>query len=236
MIRVAQVLRRRAVRSGATAAAIDAVCRSIREHVYRPGDRLPSERELAEALSVSRPTMREAIQSLATLNIVDVRRGSGIYVGALSTEALLQPLLMALELTQPTAQSLFDVRLALEPLAASLAAANAEETQLAAMRACVEPAQGELTPRRVITVDARLHRLIAEASGNDLLLGLIASLDTLTLESRRRTARVPGVIERSLRDHRSIVRAIDKGDRAGAERAMRRHLLSVERGYRSASG
>jgi GntR family transcriptional repressor for pyruvate dehydrogenase complex len=223
-----------ATRPGASAAVMDAICRRIRERVYEPGDRLPSERDLAEALSVSRPTMREAIQSLATLNILDVRRGSGIYVGELNAELVLQPVLVALELTQPTAKSLFEVRLALEPLAASLAAKNAQEDHLASMRACVRSLpQGELTARRVLTLDTRLHRLIVEASGNELLLGLVASLDTLALKSRQRTVHEPGVIDRSLKDHRAIVRAIESRDREAAEAAMRRHLERLERVYRS---
>lgn len=222
------------MRSGATATAIDALCRSIRNHVYRPGDRLPSERDLAEALSVSRPTMREAIQSLATLNIVEVRRGSGVYVGALSADVVLQPLLMALDVAQPTDRSLFEVRLALEPLASSLAAKNAREEQLASMRSCVQQqSEGTPAPRRVLALDTRLHHLIAQASGNDLLLGLIASLEAVTLKSRQRTIRGPGVIERTLRDHRAIVRAIETKDAAAAEKAMRRHLGHIQRVHAS---
>jgi GntR family transcriptional repressor for pyruvate dehydrogenase complex len=223
-----------AARPGATAEVIEVVCERIRDGRYRPGDRLPSERDLAEDLSVSRPTMREAIQSLATLNIVEVRRGSGVYVAALDAEVLLRPVLFALDLTRPTAKSLFEVRLALEPLAASLAAQNADESQLAAMRECLAQAErGKPSKRRMLELDTRLHRLVVESARNDLLLGLVASLGVLSQRSRERTVKEPGVIERSLIDHRSIVRAIELGDPDRAERAMRRHLERLERLYLS---
>jgi GntR family transcriptional repressor for pyruvate dehydrogenase complex len=223
-----------AARPGATAEVIEAVCTRIRDGLYQPGDRLPSERDLAEDLSVSRPTMREAIQSLATLNIVEVRRGSGVYVAELDAEVLLRPVLFALDLTRPTAKSLFEVRLALEPLAASLAAQNADEDQIAAMRDCLARAEkGKPTPRRMLELDTRLHRLIVESARNDLLLGLVASLAVLSQRSRERTVKEPGVVERSLIDHRAIVRAIEAGDSDRAEHAMCRHLERLERLYLS---
>ena len=218
--------------TGATAEAIEAVCLRIRDGVYRPGERLPSERDLAQDLHVSRPTMREAIQSLATLNILDVKRGSGVYVAALDAELSLRPALFTLELTRPTARSLFEVRLALEPLAASLAARHADEAQLTALRDCLAHGErGNLTPRRWLNLDTRLHRLIVEASRNDLLVGLVASLSALSQKSRERTVKEPGVVERSLSDHRAIVRAIEAGDSDRAGQAMRRHLARLEQVY-----
>jgi GntR family transcriptional repressor for pyruvate dehydrogenase complex len=178
--------------------------------------------------------MREAIQSLATLNIVDVRRGSGVYVAALDAELSLRPVLFTLGLTRPTAKSLFEVRLALEPLAASLAARHADEAQLAAMRECLAQGEkGKPTPRRWLDLDTRLHRLIVEASRNDLLLGLVASLSALSQKSREQTVKEPGVVERSISDHRAIVRAIERGDSDRAEQAMRRHLARLEEIYLS---
>jgi GntR family transcriptional repressor for pyruvate dehydrogenase complex len=115
-----------------------------------------------------------------------------------------------------------------------LAAVHADEAELTAMRDCLAQAEkGKPTPRRWLELDTRLHRLIVEASRNDLLLGLVASLSALSQKSRERTVKEPGIVARSLSDHRAIVRAIERGDSGRAEQAMRRHLARLERTYLS---
>jgi GntR family transcriptional regulator, transcriptional repressor for pyruvate dehydrogenase complex len=120
-------------RRRATAGAIAAIQEQIRSGRLAAGERLPSERALSEALGVSRPTVREAVQSLAAMNILDVRHGAGIFVSSLGIHELLSPLRFALELGGPTVAQLFEVRLTLEPRAAELAAERASDEQVTAI-------------------------------------------------------------------------------------------------------
>jgi len=183
---------------------------------------------LSEELGVSRPTVREAMQALATMKILDVRRGSGVYVAPLDLADLLHPLRFAIELNEPTLDSLFEVRLVLEPLAAGLAAERATNEEIDRLKVCVErSARSRITLRRFAELDAELHRLIVEAARNGLLSNLIASLNLLSKQSRDRTVRQPGVPSATRRDHSAIVNAIADRNRDKAEAAMRHHIEQV---------
>ena len=179
-------------RRRATTDAIAAIQEQIRSGRLAPGERLPSERALSEALGVSRPTVREAVQSLAAMNILDVRHGAGIFVSSLGMDELLSPMRFALELSGPTVTHLFEVRLALEPRAAELAAERATDEQLAGIEDCVaRHARRGLSREELLELDTELHRRIVEAAGNVLLVNLIASLAALSQRSRELTVKVP---------------------------------------------
>jgi GntR family transcriptional regulator, transcriptional repressor for pyruvate dehydrogenase complex len=215
-------------RRRATTDAIAAIQEQIRGGQLAPGQRLPSERALSEALGVSRPTVREAVQSLAAMNILDVRHGAGIFVSSLGMDELLSPMRFALELSEPTVAQLFEVRLALEPRAAELAAARATEEQIAGIRDCVARfARRGVSREELLELDTELHRRIVEAAGNVLLVNLVASLAALSRRSRELTTKVPGVTKRTRDDHRAIVDAIAAGKAREARRAMERHLVNV---------
>lgn len=214
--------------SGAAWEVVDVVQQAIRDGTYRRGERLPSERAISEQLEVSRPTVREAIGALTALGVVESRRGSGVYVAPLVPGELLRPLQFALELSEPTISDLFEVRFALEPLAAGLAADHHGVEDLEAMRKCIGLGAGErVSSTRFVELDAQLHMLIVGASGNCLLHNLAASLSWLSLQSRERTVREPGMQAASVRDHEAIVSAIAARERIGAETAMRDHLERV---------
>jgi GntR family transcriptional repressor for pyruvate dehydrogenase complex len=215
-------------RRRATTGAIAAIQEQIRSGRLAAGERLPSERALSEALGVSRPTVREAVQSLAAMNILDVRHGAWIFVSSLGIHELLSPMRFALELGGPTVAQLFEVRLTLEPRAAELAAERASDEQVAAIEDCVRRhARRGLTRRELLELDTELHRLIVEASGNELLVNLVASLAALSQRSRELTVKVAGVSERTRSDHEAIVGAIAARKPKQAHEAMAAHLANV---------
>jgi GntR family transcriptional repressor for pyruvate dehydrogenase complex len=212
----------------ATADAITAIQAQIRSGKLRPGERLPSERALSEALGVSRPTVREAVQSLAAMNILHVRHGAGIFVASLDLDELLTPMRFALELNEPTVDNLFEVRIALEPRAAELAARRATDEQVAGIVECAAAlGRRGVTQAELLELDVELHRRIVEASANELLINLIASLNVLSRHSRELTIRIPGVTRRTREDHRRIVEAIAARKPKQARGAMASHLENV---------
>jgi GntR family transcriptional regulator, transcriptional repressor for pyruvate dehydrogenase complex len=215
-------------RRRATFEAIEAIQDQIRRGNLRPGECLPSERELSEALGVSRPTVREAVQALAAMNILDVRHGSGTFVASLNIGEVLMPLRFALELTMPAFDHLFEVRVQLEPLAAELAAKRATKEQLRGIQAALTRLnkRGHTTEERV-DLDIALHSQIVAASQNDLLITLIGSLEVLARRSRQLTIAVPGVAARARKEHGEIVDAIVARQPAVAREAMSAHLTAV---------
>ena len=179
---------------------------------WHPGDRLPAERDLATTLGISRAAAREALRELATQGLVEPRRGSGTYVASVN----------ALELAE--------VRLAVEPLAAALAAQHHRPEHADALRAqlrALERAVGD--PVLFAATDLGLHLEVVRASGNSVLERLYEQLAGLLTLSRGVTAREPGRLDLTLEQHAELVTAILARDSTGAERAMRQHIRSVAR-------
>lgn len=212
-------------KASAAAEVIDEIKRRIRGGVYTPGDKLPAERTLSEELGVSRPTVREAIRALASMNIVTQRHGSGVYVRSLDVFDLLEPVRFALELSEPTLMSLFEIRLALEPIAARLAATRATDSERQQLTNIArEAAKPRVSTARFLELDTELHETLLRAARDDLLRTMISSLAFLSYESRKRTVRRPGIRAATVRDHSSIARAVARGDGDAAARSMERHL------------
>jgi GntR family transcriptional regulator, transcriptional repressor for pyruvate dehydrogenase complex len=215
-------------RSTFAADAVSTIKDMILDGQLEPGQRLPSERALSEALGVSRPTVREALRSLEAMNILESRQGAGTFVSSLSAEELLRPLQFALALADSALENLFEVRLMLEPGAAALAAERATEEQLDGLRD-VARRTGECggAPEQMLRLDTELHERTVEAAANPLLEHLVASTAVMAYESRSYTVRLPGVVERTVREHREIVKAICARDPEAARAAMATHIARI---------
>jgi GntR family transcriptional repressor for pyruvate dehydrogenase complex len=211
------------------AEAIRTVKDMILDGRLAPGQRLPPERSLSEALGVSRPTVREAIRSLQAMNILESRHGAGTFVASLSVDELLRPLQFVLSLAEGGLEHLFEVRLLLEPGAAALAAERASAEQVAGLRDCAARAEAEAIDdaEAMLRLDTELHERIVESSGNPLLQHLWAATSALGAESRAYTVRIPGVRPQTITEHHAIVAAIAARDAAAAHAAMTAHISRI---------
>jgi DNA-binding FadR family transcriptional regulator len=196
------------------------------------GEQLPSERELAEQFGVSRSTVREAVQFLGALGLVEIRHGSGTFVRAEGDRARLpSEWLRWTQLHQVKVHELLEVRRGLETLAAELAAETARpealnglEEALAAMEAAID---GPDVPA-LVEADMAFHSGLGAASGNTALRHLADSLGRELLRERGATWNRPGRPERSLREHRRIYEAVRAGDPLAARAAVVEHLQSIQ--------
>lgn len=194
----------------------------------QPGDRLPAERDLCDVLQVSRPTLREAIRSLDAMNILRALPGAGTFVGSLRTDELLEPMQFVLALSKSNVDQLFEVRCALEPEAAALAAGRASGEEIAALQDCVERTQKWSDDlNELLALDVELHRLVVQAAHNGIFTNVLASLNALAHESRTITVKLPGVARHTADDHIRIGTAIARGDVEGSRAAMFEHLLNL---------
>jgi len=194
----------------------------------QPGDRLPAERVLCEALQVSRPTLREAIRSLGAMKIVTALPGAGTFVSSLRIEDLLEPMRFVLALSKSNIDQLFEIRCALEPEAAALAALRASPEDIAALRGCVDKTRrwhDDLD--ELVALDVELHRLVVHATRNGIFTNVLASLSSLANESRFITVKLPGVARHTVTDLIRIGLAIADGDVEGSRTAMLEHLQSL---------
>jgi DNA-binding FadR family transcriptional regulator len=174
------------------------------------GQRLPSERDLATRLGVSRPAVREGLRRLEQRRLIEPRARSGTFAAVVDLPEL------------------FAVRLRLEPLAAGLAARHRSAEDLRALRRLLDELhEAHEEPESVARVDAALHRALAVAGRNAVLLHLLDDLAELSALSRRVTSPDAATRTRAAHDLAAVVEAVEAQDEAAAEAAMRRHLDAV---------
>jgi len=195
----------------------------------QPGDKLPSERELAELLRVSRSSIRDAIRSLELMGMVEPRQGAGTIVREISSESLVNPLANALKHKSELIHELLDFRLMLEPQLAARAATRVSEEEVSEMEEILDRQEAKLrNGQSTIAEDSEFHYSIALASGNSVVLKVLDTLMDLLRESRERSLQVEGRQQKSVAGHRRILAAIKRHDSEGAKVAMRRHIEDVE--------
>ncbi|WP_327091610.1 FadR family transcriptional regulator [Nonomuraea sp. NBC_01738] len=214
---------------------------SIVSGEFVPGQRLPTERDLAARLGVSRNTLREAIRALTLGGILEARQGDGTYVTSLAPGQLLDSFALLIEMSQDaTVLDMLAVRRVLEAEAASRAAARITEEQLAELAGCLDamrhdPQAGEGTVDEVVSADARFHEVIMLAAANPVAGALVQSLSGRTLRARVwRGHADQGVFPRAVGEHEAIYEAVRDRDPARAAAAMSTHIAAVESFLRGA--
>jgi GntR family transcriptional regulator, transcriptional repressor for pyruvate dehydrogenase complex len=201
----------------------------IGERQLRPGDRLPSERELAAAMQVSRASLREALAALAMVNIVEIRQGSGTYVTSLKPELLVEHFEFVFALDDSTFTELLEARRILEPGIAAAAAVNATEAERTRLRACLADAAAHAdAPEAFLEADLALHQTLTCAAHNQIVARFMAGLTRLGMASRSRTVALPGVRQQTIEGHEAIVAAVLRRDPEAAAQAMRKHLEGIQ--------
>ena len=197
----------------------------------RSGDRLPTERELAEQFQVSRTAVREALKILAQKGLVDMRPGRGTMVIDGANEALRHSLglVMKLKLGEVGGSNmLVEVREILEVEIAGLAAARATEEEMAAMREAVAVMDANLHDAEAfIVADNQFHEALARATQNPLILVLVNSIVGLLSEQRKQIFDVEGGPQRGQIHHKNILDCVSRHDVESARIAMRVHLRQV---------
>ncbi len=196
----------------------------VRSQVYAAGDRLPSEREMGEVLSASRPLVREALQALAWLGAIETRRGSGSVVARDGRNVLRQSFEVMLLLDSTTIEDLFEVREMLEVPAAGLAAERRTPADLASIREiltemdmCLEDNQ------RLATLNRQFHLAIARAARNlvlERILDVVLEARATYLSARCLSPQAWPDWGVSHDTHHSIVDAISARNAHAARRAM----------------
>jgi DNA-binding FadR family transcriptional regulator len=197
----------------------------IEKGEVRIGERLPSERTLAERFNVSRPAVREAIIALEIRGIVEVRGGSGIYVCGIKPSQFLKD-------AAPGPFELLGARFVIEPEIAAMAAIRGTDANLDQISAALVELKHTLHDKRANeAADRKFHVAIAEATGNSVLVHLMTSVWDrvrgamwLKLEEHFHT---PELREQSMRDHQRIFAALVARDPDEARAAMRAHIERV---------
>ncbi len=201
--------------------------RLIVESRLGPGERLPSERELAAQFGVSRTVVREAVRALAAKKLVDVNVGRGTVVRAPSAESAAESmkLLLMMQAGAAGVEKVSEVRHIIENEIAALAAARRTDDDLRSLTAIVEEARQHLdAPEVYIKSDVAFHAALARATQNELFLVILDSIVEVMIEVRLLTLRVPGITSLALSYHERIFEAVEAGDPEAARMAMDAHM------------
>ena len=194
----------------------------------KDGDMLTSQDELARSLGVSRTSLREALNRLSTMGLVEVRHGSGTFVKTARPQHFMTSLSSMLVMDQSSAAELLEARLHMESAVAALAALSAGEEQVRRMKMLVERMEAQFQAGDndgFVNMDAQFHMLIAESSQNRVLWKVLEVIREILPQCIRRFhLTFPARVPTTLRYHRAIYEAIEKRDAGEARKQMEGHI------------
>ncbi|MEL7177249.1 MAG: FCD domain-containing protein [Pseudomonadota bacterium] len=219
-----------------SSAVVRQIEKLILQGILRPGERLPSERELADKLGVSRPSLREAVAELQDKGLLASRAGAGIFVADVLGSAFSEGLVRLFAAHDEAVFDYISFRRDLESLAAERAARLGSQTDLKVIDTIfrkMEAAHSKRNPAEEAALDADFHMSIIEASHNVIMLHMMRSMFELLREGvfynrtvmfKQRTTR-----DLLLDHHRAINNALQARDGAAARAAIEMHLNYVEK-------
>ncbi|WP_134701135.1 FadR/GntR family transcriptional regulator [Ammoniphilus sp. YIM 78166] len=211
---------------------MEKIRQSIEKGDLHPGDKLPSERELAAMFSVSRGAVREAIGALASRGIIIVKPGLGNFLAALSNEELLNLFNLVFVEGEVNLLEMLEWRQGIESNAAYYAAARRTEQDLHNIREALEKLEYSMGQLELAAEeDFKFHNAIMEASHNTLMINTFKLISTIfrqgVYEARIDALKIPGKSEIVLNEHRLIYQAILEGNPEKACQAMNNHIVNI---------
>ncbi len=214
----------------------DQVFDQLRESIFRgefkPGDKIMTERKLAEAMGVSRTSIREAINKLVVMGLLEQKQGQGTFVRIPTLQGR-NPVALAMEEVDATLVDLLEVRMGLECNSAGLAALRAEDADIDFLEKSIEEMKDEVASGRLGTeADVTFHMAVAYAAKNPLQIHIMKTFyDVLFVGIKENLVHLyedPANIERILSQHTEILHAIQAHDPTIAFAAMERHIRFVQ--------
>ena len=202
---------------------------------FSPGQRIPSERQLMQAMGVSRSAVREANKSLSLLGLLEIRQGDGTYLRKSGSNLLPRVIDWGLLLEDPYVVDLMEARKYIEIITAGLAAENRGEEDLMDLRSIIQT-MGDSADNieRYVDADTEFHLRLAQAAGNVVFENLLSNFRSLLLVWAKKILEAAGETETSLAMHTPILEAVEKRDSEAASQAMVAHMERSSRRLREA--
>jgi DNA-binding FadR family transcriptional regulator len=220
----------------------DEIKKLILTRNLKPGDLLPTEPELCETLDVSRSSVREAIRTLSTLDIVDVRHGHGTYVGAMSLDPMVEALVFRGVLSPDGSlaalREVVDVRLALDLAMAEVIVRGTVADDSTELAALVEEMVDKASRNEMfLEADRAFHTKLFSVTGNRLAVQLVGAFwDIHTAVLPQLGIAVPADIQHTAEAHGDMLAAALRGDVAGYRKAVIEHYLPLQKSISAATG
>ena len=214
---------------------VDQIIQLIREGRFKPEDKLPPERTIAEQMGISRPVVREAVAALEIIGVVETKPGQGTFVISGDFEGLRSRTYSAFQ-DERSPSEIMEVRRPIESHAAALAAERATQEQIAAIGKAVQMLSDTATKNQEWNdaADREFHDALARASGNSVLEDVCRILSDMCQQKVLARLKelghlVPGSLEKDLDEHRQVYEAIGARDPEAAQNAVWQHFMRAER-------
>jgi DNA-binding FadR family transcriptional regulator len=200
----------------------------IMRRVWKPGDLIPSEKELAIRFQVGRSTIREAVKSLVVLGVLEARAGEGSFVREPTSELLSGGFRWGLLLSEGNLDHFVDVRVLIEVECARRAAANRSDELVAQLSRTIDEMSAEpMDHQAFMEADTRFHLAIAHAASNPIFENIGSTIQSIVRIWYPRTYYIPETKGRTVSEHQAIADAISIGEPDAAGQAMRTHLVAA---------
>lgn len=197
---------------------------------FKPGDQLPSERELSERFEVSRTSVREALRTLETMGMIhsSVGVGGGNFVREVTIETIIGPFADFIHRSGQPLLEMMEFRIILETEIARLAAERRTAEDLQEIQKSIDDMQYEIDEGEIgLTGDNEFHEAVAKATHNQVFVHMLSLAKTLLVKTREASLSVKGVPKMGLGHHRQILSAIEAGMPDEAAQAMKTHLIEA---------
>lgn len=209
-------------------AVAEEIAARIQAGDYRPGDALPTERDLMQQFGVGRSSARESMQALAAMGVIDIRPGRGARVLPVAAREALPRRLIARLLEDQAVQDLYEFRRCAEVEVAGRAAERATDADVERINQCVSDYRRAVTRKADLSEsDVRFHQALAAAAHNVVFELVLDELVDLLNFARREVMAVPWVPRRALREHVRIAAAVAAHDAQAARAAMSEHIAGA---------
>lgn len=215
-------------RTTLTEAAFEQLISQVVNGNWRPGDRIPPERDLCQQLGIARTSLREALKAMELVGMLNSRVGDGTFVCPRS-EFLSRPLLWAFTgMDQDELHDIMEARTIIEESLAGLAAERGSDEQIARIAEAVQLMRDSIArDESILEADMAFHLAVSTAAQNEVLRNAVQLLRNLMRQGIYYKLLIPNISEAILKGHVAIYGAIARRSPVAARRAMRRHLVET---------
>ncbi len=202
----------------------------IKSGELKPGDKLPTERDLAIQLNVSRTAIREALRTMEMMGFISSKVGAGTYIKKITMDNVIEPFSGILSQDKKLIIELIDVRMLLESEVVKLAAEKINDEKIAAIENSLKLMEEEIREGGIgLKGDNAFHNALAEAAENTALSKILSMCGDLLSSTREATLKIPGQPVKTIQDHRQIFEAVRAGDKKNAVIFMKEHLTKAHK-------
>ncbi|MGH9800178.1 MAG: FadR/GntR family transcriptional regulator [Blastocatellia bacterium] len=216
-------------RAGITELVVQRIKELLERGELRAGSRLPPERELADMLHISRPSLRTALKALSVMGIIHAKPGAGTYIAEALPEVFTEPMRFMTLINNTSDEEMFEARLIIEAGLAELAAERATDEDIKVLNTEIEGMRANMNdPENYLKHDVRFHQAIANAANNKLMSGVMDTVAQLLFHLRRQTIAHASDLEEAIDWHQKIVETMKKRDPKKAKEVISGHLRASQ--------